>query len=694
MAIIRVKRSGSTGSPSALAQGEMAYSFLSGTQSNGGDRLYIGTGTETGGVAANIEVIGGKYFTSKLNHVPGTLVGNSAVIVDSTGKINTLNITALTVGSVSANSSVGAAGQVLTSNGSSVYWSTPASGASSIQTLTIGTGLTGTSYNGSANVTIAIDSTVATLTGSQTLSSKTLDNTNTVTVKDSLFIIQDDVDNTKQVQFQAAGLTTGTTVTLTVPNASGTLATLNGLAQTFQNSTTFSSTALTFGTNVASSTIGIGTGATTTGNTKAINIGIAGTSGSTTNVVIGSAVSGALGTLTINSPTTTFGSTATSLDSAATFAAFGSATALTFGYSGTAASTTNLSTGATANATTKTINIGTGGAAGSTTNINFGSSSGAGTATFNNDLVVTGNLTVNGTTVTMNTTTLTVDDINIELGSVATPTDTTANGGGITLKGTTDKTISWSTANGWTSSETFNLASGKTYKISGADVLSATTLGSGVIGSSLTSVGTITSGTWSASFGAVSGANLTNLTAGNLTGTIPSTVLSNSTVYVGTTAIALNRASGNLGLLGITSIAMPGGTSGTVTLIPATDAGTTSITIPATSGTLVTTGDTGTVTSTMIADGTIVNGDISASAAIAITKLAASTISGVSLGNSLNALTIGTGLSGGSYNGSAGVTIAANLATTSSVGVASFDSTSFSVTSGAVSISAIDGGTY
>ena len=73
---------------------------------------------------------------------------------------------------------------------------------------------------------------------------------------------------------------------------------------------------------------------------------------------------------------------------------------------------------------------------------------------------------------------------------------------------------------------------------------------------------------------------------------------------------------------------------------------------------VVDTSSTGTVTSTMIADGTIVNADINASAAIAVSKLAASTISGVTLGNNLNALTIGTGLSGTSYNGSSAVTVA------------------------------------
>lgn len=69
-----------------------------------------------------------------------------------------------------------------------------------------------------------------------------------------------------------------------------------------------------------------------------------------------------------------------------------------------------------------------------------------------------------------------------------------------------------------------------------------------------TTVGTVTSGTWSASFGAVSGANLTNLTAANLAGTINTTVLGNSTLYVGTTAVALNRASANQGLTGISSV--------------------------------------------------------------------------------------------------------------------------------------------
>ena len=118
-----------------------------------------------------------------------------------------------------------------------------------------------------------------------------------------------------------------------------------------------------------------------------------------------------------------------------------------------------------------------------------------GTTTVRNSLVVTGDLTINGTTTTINSTVTSVDDIEFELGSVAVPTDITAAGGGIRLKGATDKTINWSSI-GWTSSEDFNLVTGKVYEINGTSVLSATTLGSGVTGSSLTSVGTIGTGVW------------------------------------------------------------------------------------------------------------------------------------------------------------------------------------------------------
>jgi hypothetical protein len=91
------------------------------------------------------------------------------------------------------------------------------------------------------------------------------------------------------------------------------------------------------------------------------------------------------------------------------------------------------------------------------------------------DLTLSGNLTVNGTTTTLNSTTISVDDKNIELGSVETPSDATADGGGITLKGTTDKTFNWVDAtDAWTSSEHVNLASGKSLYLNGTLLKDAT----------------------------------------------------------------------------------------------------------------------------------------------------------------------------------------------------------------------------
>ena len=62
------------------------------------------------------------------------------------------------------------------------------------------------------------------------------------------------------------------------------------------------------------------------------------------------------------------------------------------------------------------------------------------------NITIRGNLTVSGATTTINSTTLTVDDKNIEIASVDSPTDVTAADAGITIKGTTDKTLQWKSA--------------------------------------------------------------------------------------------------------------------------------------------------------------------------------------------------------------------------------------------------------
>lgn len=96
--IIKIKNSGTSGVPSALATGELAYSYLTQlpieglVSANGGDRLYIGTGDEVAGEATNIVPVGGKYFTDMLSHQNGVLAPNAAIITDSNSKVNQLNI--------------------------------------------------------------------------------------------------------------------------------------------------------------------------------------------------------------------------------------------------------------------------------------------------------------------------------------------------------------------------------------------------------------------------------------------------------------------------------------------------------------------------------------------------------------------------------------------------------------------------
>ena len=199
------------------------------------------------------------------------------------------------------------------------------------------------------------------------------------------------------------------------------------------------------------------------------------------------------------------------LDTTATTVNFaGAATTANIGYDSTASSTTNISTGVAASTFTKTVNIGTASAAGSTTNVTIGSSSGTSTVTIN------GNLTVSGTTTTVNTTNLDVQDKNITLGKGNT-SDAGADTAGITADATSPKTLQYDNTNtAWTSSENMNIATGKAYKVAGTNVLTGTALGSGVVGSSLTSVGTIGTGTWQGTvIGLTYGGTGKNLTAVN-----------------------------------------------------------------------------------------------------------------------------------------------------------------------------------
>ena len=215
--IIQIKRSSGTTAPSTLKLGELAYTYGTGTQGNLGDRLFVGEGGVDGnGDANNITTIGGQYFTDQLDHAHGTLTATSAVLVDSNKAIDEFFIgnNASAGGTIKLNEGTnngtnfigikapnavttsttftlpdgdGSNGQVLSTDGSgnlsfstvnSTFTLAADSGTndsfSTGGTLTFdgGTGIDTTVSND--QISIAIDSTVTTLTGTQTLTNKTL----------------------------------------------------------------------------------------------------------------------------------------------------------------------------------------------------------------------------------------------------------------------------------------------------------------------------------------------------------------------------------------------------------------------------------------------------------------------------------------------------------------------------------------
>lgn len=235
--------------------------------------------------------------------------------------------------------------------------------------------------------------------------------------------------------------------------------------------------------NVTTGTIGLGTGVTTgtvniatsasgaSSRTVNINTGATGTAAILTN--IGSATLGGLITLNLGATGLVLNGSSggTVVASPATSGSASNPVIFRSGNATSAASgnVTIQSGTTTTSGTTGNVIIDTGTSAGTNGTVFIGGTNASSVelGRSGQTTVIKGNLQIDGTTTTVNSTTITVDDKNLVLGNDNT-LDTQADGGGITLNGTSPKTFNWVDAtDAWTSSEHLNLASTKSYYVNG-----------------------------------------------------------------------------------------------------------------------------------------------------------------------------------------------------------------------------------
>ena len=189
-AIVRIKRSSTSGNPTTLAAGELAYSGLTDNGSNGGDRLYVGFGTETAGNAANHFVIGGKYFTDIIDGATNANTANKLVKRDGSGDFSAGTITANLSGNASTASSAAAwtTGRTITIDGDVDGSATGVDGSGDVTITTTmdSTGVSAGSYGSSTaipNITVDAKGRITAASTSSITTSFTLtDGSNSETI--------------------------------------------------------------------------------------------------------------------------------------------------------------------------------------------------------------------------------------------------------------------------------------------------------------------------------------------------------------------------------------------------------------------------------------------------------------------------------------------------------------------------------
>ena len=458
MSLIKIKRTSGVLAPSTIVAGELAYSYATGAQNDLGGKLLFGTG---GTGDTEYQIIGGKYFTDMLDHVPGTLTAGSAIIVDSNSKIDNFNVDDInlngstisttgtntnltfdTVGTgdyIFAGSTTAGDNLLSVTDGTNTRFSVDsATGSTSITTGTLASPeealYMSTTWNGTGQLFTAIKLDVTDTASAAT--SKLIDLTVGGSSKFS-------VDKAGNVSFAGTITATGDSSISTIvinDNTAAAFVIKEGVNEYFKINTTDNGELTTLGNSLTSLALVMEDNAatafvlkegtneyikvTTTDGSEAITLGVS-------NVVVSNDLAVNGGDITTNQTSfNLLNATATTVNfaGAGTAVSIGAATGTTtINNANTVVTgdlavnggdlTTTQTTFNLLNDTATTINIG-----GAATAISVGAAN-TSTVTFNNDVVITGDLTVNGDTVTVNTTSLEVEDPLIRMAVGNTLTD-------------------------------------------------------------------------------------------------------------------------------------------------------------------------------------------------------------------------------------------------------------------------------